>query len=336
MKVLCIGDIHYRKDQLLHASLLSDELISIVEKSDISAVIIMGDVLDEMRKIDMQTLCHAIKFLKRVSSMKYTYLLVGNHDMLNNKQECQDFSPWLWGELWSIPNLTVVSKPLKVAEYTFCPYLPSGRLIPVLDEKIPNWKESKIIFGHQEIKHMKMGAIVSTNGDEWLDEYPLLITGHEHTHQTIGNKMLCVGSSGKPKFGETAKSVSIITIPEEEANITNIQEERIFLTSCKKEIIRLPVVEVDSYEIPETTTLYKFIITGYKHEIDALRKNLLKKLNDWKRKGHKYVFETIDEEAAPLPLGKLVKHKSFLEELYDEIAPKPHLLPYLNHVSRAF
>ena len=89
-------------------------------------------------------------------------------------------------------NVCVVDKPIitKIGEVNIamCPYVPNGRFVEALSTTIGNdWRNCRMIFAHQEFKGCKMGHIISTEGDEWSDEYPPIISGHIHDYQKINN-----------------------------------------------------------------------------------------------------------------------------------------------------
>jgi DNA repair exonuclease SbcCD nuclease subunit len=85
-------------------------------------------------------------------------------------------------------------------------------LVEALDtlNDVINWKDvnvTKAIFAHQEILGCKMGAIISTNGDEWNEEWPVLISGHIHDRQKIGKNVIYPGSSINHSFGSNNQGI---------------------------------------------------------------------------------------------------------------------------------
>jgi hypothetical protein len=132
-------------------------------------------------------------------------------------------------------NVNVVDRPLMIKKFdkkfTFVPYVPNGRFFEAL-EKIPLWKSSECIFAHQEMKHCKMGVKISEDGDEWSDDYPMLVSGHIHERQRIGTKMLYPGSVINHAFGSDNQGITELTFEDGR----DMEEDRIDINLVKKHI----------------------------------------------------------------------------------------------------
>jgi hypothetical protein len=83
-------------------------------------------------------------------------------------------------------NIQIVDKVIDKDYYMLCPSVFPGRFIEAIETETKHCRKKKLIFAHQEFKGCKMGAIVSTVGDEWEEKYPFIISGHFHDNQKVG------------------------------------------------------------------------------------------------------------------------------------------------------
>ena len=139
-----------------------------------------------------------------MSKITLTYVLVGNHDLINNQQFLTQ-NHWM-NAMKDWPNVKIADDVIDYkSQFLFCPYVPPGRFIEAIS-KFENWKDYKAIFCHQEFYGCKMGAIISSDGDKWDKLYPDIIAGHIHSNQTIDN-VYYPGSSMQHAFGESEKNI---------------------------------------------------------------------------------------------------------------------------------
>ena len=244
MKILCIGDPHFRVDNIEETKIFTTNLSKYLDKNEIDIVIVMGDVLHTHEKIHTFALNAAFDFFKMLSSKnKPIYCLVGNHDATSNTIFLTN-NHWM-NVLKGWTNINIVDFPIKVLigkhDIVLCPYVPDGRFVEALNH-VEDWRESICVFGHQLIDGAKMGMIVAKDVEKWKEEYPMLVSGHIHDKQWIGKNVYYTGSSLQHSFGEGGdKSLAIIDINED----TRIDIEEIYLEIKKKKIIYADVSELD-------------------------------------------------------------------------------------------
>lgn len=90
-KYLCIGDPHFQNDFLLEANVAIDKLVEAVKIIKPDFIVILGDILHKCEKIDMQPKYVADKCISELSKLSdHLYLLIGNHDRLNNSDFLTD------------------------------------------------------------------------------------------------------------------------------------------------------------------------------------------------------------------------------------------------------
>jgi hypothetical protein len=203
MKLLLIGDPHIKTENLDDIDILLNELKRILSTSTYDAVVVLGDVMHYHERLFTPALNKSLYFIDTLRKFAFTYVLVGNHDAINNSIFLTD-QHWM-NALKSWDNVKIVDTVVTTPDFMLCPYVPPGRLIEALEtvENKEEWRSKRLIIAHQEIRGCKMGAIVSTEGDEWKDEYPYLISGHIHDNQHVGEKVYYPGTPLQHAFGDS-------------------------------------------------------------------------------------------------------------------------------------
>ena len=159
--ILLIGDPHFKVSNSLETEQLYNETKNYLEKTkDLDFIVVLGDILDTHEKIHVQPFCKSIDFIKMLASYKKTYIIIGNHDRINNNVYMTEEHPFT--SLKDSDNIVIIDKTLKEGDFYFVPYVPNGRFLEAIGN---DFKEVKAIFAHQEFKGCKMGAIISEHGD---------------------------------------------------------------------------------------------------------------------------------------------------------------------------
>ena len=247
-KFLVIGDPHFKTSNVPESEDFIAKCIDLVNTECPDFIIILGDVLHEHERLHTIPLNIAYDFIKAMSSLTKTYVIVGNHDMINNQQFLNQ-NHWM-NSMKEWPNTTIVDIPTTLHHngktYMFCPYVPNGRLREALssyktsstnelvipdrtdtpsdpdptdpdptdpDPTDPIWKSSTIIFAHQEFLNCKMGAIISQDGDSWDKSLPPVISGHIHHNQTLLDGYIYYpGSAMQNAFGDPNNILAIVDV----------------------------------------------------------------------------------------------------------------------------
>jgi DNA repair exonuclease SbcCD nuclease subunit len=294
MRILFIGDPHIKTDNHDEINILLLQLESICEEQKVDRIIIGGDLMHYHERIFTQALNKTLEFVTRLSLKCPVDILVGNHDMINNQQFLNS-NHWL-NVFHSYHHVTVIDKPikriLKDFVYLLCPYVYPGRFIEAL-ETLGEWKQCNMIFAHQEFKGCKMGAIVSTEGDDWKAEYPQVISGHIHDNQTVNN-IYYPGSPLQHAFGDTDKRVVCIIengdirdieldVPKKKMVKTSIKDlsaniKSSVLSNCLK--IKLKAT-VEEFKIFKQTNEYKdYVDKGVKIQLDKIESKDIPQLQE--------------------------------------------------------
>jgi DNA repair exonuclease SbcCD nuclease subunit len=295
--ILCIGDIHIQTNNTIDIKIFTEKLYEYIKDNNelIDIVVLMGDILHTHERLHTIPFNIANNMIEQLSIMKPLYILVGNHDYINNSQFLTD-NHWM-NCFKNKHNIHIVDKAIicKLNNKTviMCPYVPDGTFIEALNTlqtETFDWKKSDCILGHQLLDGAKMGAIVAENIEKWDDTFPYLISGHIHDKQKVQNNLYYTGSSIQHAFGESSdKTICLVKIK----NSLEIQE--IDLKLPKKQILYYDIENIDpSINKDGTTTQenelmvqkilnildtpdihYKITLTGNFEQFKVFKKNPL-------------------------------------------------------------
>lgn len=152
LKVLCIGDPHFKNDngEETQAMTIAVEKLILKRKPDIVAI--LGDILHRHEKIDLKPFHRANKFLKIVHQalMSYggfLYIVIGNHDRINNTIFQTDehvFDPLKEWTNTFVADTAILHRGVGAtsgAEFScvIVPYVPPGRLIEAIASIDPDF-----------------------------------------------------------------------------------------------------------------------------------------------------------------------------------------------------
>ena len=288
MKILAIGDPHFKVDNIEETKIFTDNLsLFLSQNTDIEIIVVLGDILHNHEKLHTVALNNAINFFSMlITHKRRCFCLVGNHDATSNTIFLSD-NHWM-NVLKGWDGLTIVDHPIiefinDIDFITLCPYVPDGRFIEALSHivsttkmsdtniRINDWKRSKCIFSHQLFDGVKMGAIMAQNVEEWKEEYPFCINGHIHENQRPQENLYIPGSAMQEGYGDmTDKIVALITINENKIP----QIEEIDLNVKRKKIIYTTVDEIDTIhtKLEKNENIdYKIVVKGSDAELKALK-----------------------------------------------------------------
>lgn len=211
MRVLCVGDPHYSDRNLVYITALEKKVIEIAKEGKTDIVVIMGDTLDKHRKIDGGLLNRAINFFDEVSKFCPIFVLIGNHDYFDNKQNMTNNHCFYCikerkgkGKMFIVDKVRNFTFNKHNMSMCFVPYVPNGELEKALIESTSYEVTDNLacVFGHQEIKGCDMGYTESKSGDMWHKSNPMFISGHIHKHHIIGDNVFYVGTAYQTTISE--------------------------------------------------------------------------------------------------------------------------------------
>ena len=325
-KILAIGDPHIKKNNLNQIELYINNIKKIVKEHSPDFVVILGDTLDTHEVAHVQPFKYLCKLIEKISSLTKLFVIMGNHDYIDHTQFLTDNHFFIPFKKWE--NVVIVDKPhyytVNGKEFVFCPYVEPGRFEEALNtlEKDNIWEMVDCIFAHQEFKGCKMGAITSTNGDKWDEDYPPVISGHIHDEQVVKN-VFYVGSSIQHSFAENAnKKVWLVTFADDKSPKNGyFLLKKIDLGMKRKRIVYVDVSDVEKFNFKKhENEEVKLTIKGHKDELNIFRKSdVYKKMQ---KAGIKFSYNSVkNENETPERIENINKKTSYvdiLESLVEE------------------
>jgi DNA repair exonuclease SbcCD nuclease subunit len=245
-KILCIGDPHFKHDNVIETDLMFKEIEKILKETIFDFVVVLGDILHKHDKIDMDPLNRAIKFLKMIRDLsKNLYIIIGNHDRCNNNDFLTDKHPFCSLKDWN--DTTVVDKVVKMSinemNFCFCPYVPVGRYYEALEDI--KFSEFCCFFSHQEFMGCKINLLTKSEADEWKLEYPMNISGHIHDYEIVQQNLIYTGTPFQNNSNDSLdKSISIFEFEDSIFKSHN----RVYLNIPKKIQLTLTIDEFLKYK----------------------------------------------------------------------------------------
>lgn len=213
MNILVVGDIHIKPSNHKDINKLHDLICKVIDGYKIGMVVLLGDILDRFNDIKCTSQCLALDMIKTYSNKVPTFVLIGNHDRINNKDNCSETSPFKAWSLFPPKNIYVVDKPFVYDKYLFMPYVPNGMFNTVIKDKGLDPKSFKVVFAHQEFKGCEYNHVTSKDGDTWDSSYPLVISGHIHKKQRVSSNIYYTGSALQHTIDEdTEKYLHIFSV----------------------------------------------------------------------------------------------------------------------------
>ncbi len=305
MNLLIIGDTHFKTDNIEQVNEFIDKTIEYIKNKSYDFIILLGDILHTHERLHTIPLNKAHELILRIKKLYPVFVLVGNHDYINNQQFLSE-NHWM-NALKYIDNIYIVDKSTKFSygsfKFTLVPYVPNGSFLEALNSENSlltyeedfvettqdfDWEESHLIFAHQEFKGCKMGAIISENGDVWDENSPMVISGHIHSKQKPQKNILYTGSALPVAFGESEDNTILEVIMENNDVIYN----EINLGLKQKKIIYLDVENIKTYD-PEKNKdkILKICIKGSLDSFKTITKT--KEYKNLIKKGIKIAFKPI-------------------------------------------
>lgn len=296
---LVIGDPHFTGKSDDPGIEFIEKAIAVAQKKKPTFIVILGDVLDTHDEAKQQAYKLAEKLIDGLSAVATTYVLMGNHDLINHHQFLTDnhfFGPF---KKW--PNVEIIDTPqfLKIEDasdgiktFIFCPYVPPGRFEEALNTLLDecDWIFADCIFAHQSFEGCKTGGLPPEGEDQWNEDYPTVISGHIHEAQSVGCNIFYPGSSTQRTYAESANKRLwfVHWEPEdgEDGRDKKYRErgfsvEKVNLHMKLKKTIRMTVKELLDSETPHALMdaikkcHVKLSVTGTSEELQSFRKSRL-------------------------------------------------------------
>ena len=187
-KVAVCTDIHFglKSNSLVHNQDCSDFIdwfIATARANGCETGMFLGDWSHHRASINMQTLQYSLRSLEKLSAaFDRFYFIPGNHDLYYRDR--RDIYSTEWAK--HIPNIQIVNDWFTDGDVTIAPWLVGDD-----HKRVPKLK-SKYVFGHFELPHFKMNAMVEMpdHGEISADNFggiDRVFSGHFHLRQQRKN-----------------------------------------------------------------------------------------------------------------------------------------------------
>lgn len=221
MKILVIGDTHFKEGNSNSTNIMYRSIESMLDDDSFDLIVLLGDIYHDHNIMRVGVNRRVCDFILMLCSHVRVFILVGNHDIRNNSCYLPE-EHTLYHLKHINSNVRIIDRPVTENilghNFTFCPYVPVGRFMEALSTT--SWKDSKLIFCHQEIRGVVINKISSISGDQWNPKYPTLVCGHIHSRQELDN-VHYVGTPYSQDFSDIGtKSISIYEIQGDSINLT--------------------------------------------------------------------------------------------------------------------
>ncbi len=187
-KVAVCTDIHFglKSNSLVHNQDCSDFIdwfIATARANGCETGMFLGDWSHQRAALNMQTLQYSLRSLEKLSaSFDRFYFIPGNHDLYYRDK--RDIYSTEWAR--HIPNIQIVNDWFEDGDVVIAPWLVGDD-----HKRIPKMS-AKYMFGHFELPHFKMNAMVEMpdHGEIQVDSFggfEKVFSGHFHLRQQKRN-----------------------------------------------------------------------------------------------------------------------------------------------------
>ena len=187
-KAAICTDIHWglKSNSLVHnkdCEAFIDWFIAKAKEEGCETGFFLGDWHNHRASINLQTLQFSVQALEKLSNaFEKFYFIPGNHDLYYRDK--RDIHGAEWAK--HIPNIVIVNDWFKEGDVVIAPWLVGD------DHKKLQKMSAKYMFGHFELPHFKMNAMVEMpdHGEVQMDHFKgveSVYSGHFHLRQKKGN-----------------------------------------------------------------------------------------------------------------------------------------------------
>lgn len=245
--IMLIGDIHFQSQSYEQGEEFIEKCLNVLDKYKPKMVVLMGDILDTFGDSKQSPFNQCYHFIDKITSRDWClglFIIMGNHDLMNNTQFLSDkhfFNPykkWTKVVVVDIPiHLTFQADTSKDRNIVMCPYVYKGRFKEALDTACTYYNLSEndglvflkdkkdkvdystvhLVLCHQEFKGVKYGNTISPDGDTLTKNLKKIqiVTGHIHDKFSMEN-IRGIGSARQVKFDEPPnKSIVSLSFSDE-------------------------------------------------------------------------------------------------------------------------
>ena len=301
MKILILSDLHHQNDDFMfeYQTKFLKSLKSLVVKKKITHIIIMGDVLDNKKIIDIHMASVFRTIYDELSELCKIIVSLGNHDCYFKTTNDTNSPSFILN-----PDIYIVEEiPIKLENCIIVPWIHENNAKEISDFVSKHNHEDNYLFGHFELNgYIMSGGKVCRKSQLYrpdYDKYKKVFSGHFHKRQEKNN-VLYTGTAYQMNFGELdQKGIHIldtetgelefirnkkdlfmkIVIDEDSdldilKNITG-KKVNLYINSTDRNFANMVEMEVEKYSPYKCLTFYKDIdVEENKEEINNIEGDL--------------------------------------------------------------
>lgn len=339
MSILCIGDMHYKRDNQMTTDIAEKNILHTINIRNPTFVIIMGDTLNDHGKAWLSCYHRACKFFDAIiATGKHLYVLIGNHERENQHIYLTD--EHFFYAYKGKPGITIVDRCMiddipyrkfgvdsdQIFKMCLMPYVPADKILQSLTDCNINPLSVSAFFGHIDIGGSKTHKLAEMSGkknwDFWPSNYPPMYSGHVHDEEDVTSNFKYLGCPYQQSFSEThTKGIFIINLLSPIFTL-----EKISLNTPRKIKYVLHYLQMEHFVI-ESGVDVKFDITGPKSQA----REFMKRADMIAKFGHiprKY----IGEEKIDMNIPQLSHSCHFYEKILLGIQQDEELKNTFNYI----
>jgi len=327
MRLLVIGDTHFKVSDIKDCRLMSDRIIEQANLLKPDIVVFLGDLHDDHERIHSSVLTSISEMLLDSLKDREVYAIVGNHDLINNSVFLEPKHPYV---SLKTTDVNIIDYPCIITRegftFSMVPYVAPGRFKEALGH-IPGWEMSDMIFAHQEFRDAKMGAISSLIGDIYEPNLPPVVSGHIHERDQLTSNILYIGVPRDTAYGSNSKkTISLFTFLNENGRKV-YTEDLIDLGLPRKLTFNMTVEDAKKFEAKENV-LARINIIDTLENISAFKKS--KEYKDLEKKA-----KIVPKPTDTYIINSELKRRSYLDILKEECEKdSPEVLSAFIEVTR--
>ena len=188
---LVVGDVHAVPNELGDCEALLGLVQKTAQEEQANTIIFMGDQYHNHSIVDVRCIEFWKRWIDKLSGSYSLILIVGNHDQVTPTCSFPH-------ALLCHSGVVVVDKPWPTAMgFAMMPYYHDPKEFLEKATELSKFSKAETLFCHQTITGAKYESGFYAKDSVECDFIPFkyVISGHIHTPQTIGKKVLYVGSS---------------------------------------------------------------------------------------------------------------------------------------------
>jgi len=195
MNILYVGDPHVTVSNLEDSQKLFQFVYDTAKKEKVDRIVLLGDLYHTHAVVRVEVQNFWNRILIELSANFETVVLMGNHDMVNQKLMTSESALEVHKHI-NNTNLTIVTEPVVLGNFGYLPYIHDSKVFVETANELA--KKTNILICHFTPDGAKYenGFYAPDGIDQNLLDHKEIISGHIHMEGTYGK----VWIPGTPKW----------------------------------------------------------------------------------------------------------------------------------------